>query len=124
MAKHASKSFIQPVAHRPPEQRSVPVRDPDADNRMHQISAEERLRMIREVAYSFYERRGFVHGHDLEDWIEAEAHVDRMLSRQPTPESIETSEPDLQQSGGRSIIRDEMMKRILKQHPQRDVPKV
>lgn len=124
MAKHASKSFIQPVAHRPPEQRSVPVRDPDADNRMHQISAEERLRMIREVAYSFYERRGFVHGHDLEDWIEAEAHVDRILSKQGNPESIEMPEGDLQQSGGRSIIRDEMMKRILKQHPQRDVPKV
>ena len=124
MAKHASKSFIQDPAHQPAARQPAPVRGPSADSGAPSIGAEERLRMIREAAYSFYERRGFFHGHDQEDWLEAEAHVDRILSRQPTLESIETPESDLQQSGGRSIIRDEMMKRILKQHPQRDVPKV
>ncbi|MBI4292585.1 MAG: DUF2934 domain-containing protein [Betaproteobacteria bacterium] len=123
MAKHASKSFIQEAAHHPAARQSAPVRGPSADSRAPSIGAEERLRMIREVAYSFYERRGFVQGRDLEDWLEAEAHVDRMLFRRQTPESIEAMEPDLQQSTGRSIIRDEKLKRILKQHPQRDVPK-
>jgi hypothetical protein len=60
----------------------------------------------------------------LEDWLVAEAHVDRIVSRPRKPGSIETPEPELQQSGGRSPIRDEAMKRILKQHPQRDVPKL
>jgi len=124
MAKQASKSFIQDAAHYLAARQSAPLQGPAAGSRAPSIGAEERLRMIREVAYSFYERRGFVQGHDLEDWLEAEADVDAMLSRQATAEVTETLEPDLQQSGGRSIIRDEMMKRILKQHPQRDVPKV
>jgi len=35
------------------------------------VSAEE----ISRVAYEFFERRGCVHGHDLEDWLEAERIV-------------------------------------------------
>jgi hypothetical protein len=124
MARQASEPFIQDVAHYPAARQSASVQRLGADSRAPSIGDEERLRMIREIAYSFYERRGFIQGHDLEDWLEAEAYVDGMLSRQATIESFEASEPDLQQSGGRSIIRDEMMKRILKQHPQRDVPKV
>jgi hypothetical protein len=60
----------------------------------------------------------------LEDWLVAEAHAERIISRPRKPGSAETPEPELQQSGGRSPIRDEAMKRILKQHPQRDAPKV
>lgn len=33
----------------------------------------ERLIQIR--AYHFYEKRGCEHGHDLEDWLRAEAEV-------------------------------------------------
>ena len=28
---------------------------------------------IREAAYALYEARGHVHGHDLDDWLKAEA---------------------------------------------------
>ena len=35
------------------------------------ISSEE----IARVAYELFERRGCVHGHDLEDWVEAERIV-------------------------------------------------
>ena len=35
------------------------------------VSAEE----ISRVAYKLFERRGFVHGHDLEDWLAAERIV-------------------------------------------------
>jgi len=30
---------------------------------------------VREVAYSMYERRGFSHGNDMNDWLEAERKV-------------------------------------------------
>lgn len=88
------------------------------------ITAEERRRMIQGAAYARYERRGFVHGHDLEDWLAAETHVDSIISGRRKPEAPETPEPELQQSGGRSIARDERMKRIVKQHPQRDDLKI
>jgi Protein of unknown function (DUF2934) len=40
--------------------------------------------MIRIAAYSFYERRGFVGGHELEDWLQAEMEVDRQLAETGT----------------------------------------
>jgi hypothetical protein len=45
-----------------------------------QSSPEMRESMIRLAAYSFYERRGLVDGHELEDWMLAEMEVDRRLS--------------------------------------------
>lgn len=32
--------------------------------------------LIRLAAYSFYERRGFIDGHELGDWLQAEMEVD------------------------------------------------
>lgn len=49
--------------------------------------ADEQTReaMIRLAAYTFYERRGYVSGAELEDWLEAEMEVDRQLAAvQPT----------------------------------------
>jgi hypothetical protein len=47
--------------------------------------AEKREVMIRIAAYSFYERRGFVAGHELEDWLQAEVEVERQLAAAPQP---------------------------------------
>ena len=88
------------------------------------IGAEERERMIEEAAYARYARRGFAQGHDLEDWLVAEAHVDKIISGRRKPETLEAPEVELQQSGGRSAVRDEAMKRIVKQHSQRDDLKI
>ena len=33
--------------------------------------------MIRQAAYAYYEERGRVDGHDLEDWLKAEAQIAR-----------------------------------------------
>lgn len=44
------------------------------------ISPEERSRMIAEAAYYRAQRRGFAGGHSEEDWLEAEAEIDRMIS--------------------------------------------
>ena len=48
---------------------SVNVRRQETTSRA--VSAEE----ISHVAYELFERRGCVHGHDLEDWLEAERIV-------------------------------------------------
>jgi len=49
---------------------------------------EKREAMIRIAAYTFYERRGFVSGHELEDWLEAEMEVDRQSAAEPKPTEV------------------------------------
>jgi hypothetical protein len=41
----------------------------------------DRDRMVAEAAYYRAERRGFSPGADLEDWLEAEAEIERLLGR-------------------------------------------
>ena len=43
------------------------------------VAAEDRYKMIAAAAYLRSERRGFVSGHALDDWVAAEAEIDRML---------------------------------------------
>jgi hypothetical protein len=44
--------------------------------------------MISEAAYLRAERRGFVPGHEVEDWLAAEQEVERLLAAEhvPTPQ--------------------------------------
>lgn len=44
-----------------------------------ELTPEERDRMIAEAAYYRAARRGFAPGHELEDWLAAEAEIDREL---------------------------------------------
>lgn len=48
------------------------------------------------------------------------------MNRQQKPElpKEEPPQPEIQQGEGRSIVTDERLKRLIKQHPQRDEPKV
>ena len=41
---------------------------------------EDRCASIAEAAYFIAQRRGFVPGHELEDWLQAENEVDARLS--------------------------------------------
>jgi len=43
------------------------------------VTPEERYRMIAEAAYFLAEKRGFVDGDVAEDWLAAEAEIDRIL---------------------------------------------
>ena len=43
------------------------------------VTATARRAMIAESAYLRAERRGFTPGHETEDWLAAEAEVDRLL---------------------------------------------
>ena len=45
------------------------------------VSASERRAMIETAAYLHAERRGFEPGHEVEDWLAAEAEVDNRLSQ-------------------------------------------
>ncbi len=45
------------------------------------IEPENRLAMIAQAAYYRAERRGFDPGHEVFDWLEAEAAVDAAISR-------------------------------------------
>lgn len=43
------------------------------------ISAEEREKFVAQAAYFRAEKRGFAPGYELQDWIEAEAEVLRLI---------------------------------------------
>ncbi len=43
--------------------------------------AVSRETLVAEIAYSLAERRGFEPGHELEDWLAAEAEVQRQARR-------------------------------------------
>lgn len=51
----------------------VPVTEASA----WQDDPQTREALIRLAAYSFYERRGFIEGHEIEDWLQAEMEIDR-----------------------------------------------
>jgi len=36
--------------------------------------------MVRQTAYAYYEERGCIDGHDLEDWLKAEAQIARTFA--------------------------------------------
>ena len=55
--------------------RSPPVVNPPRAK----LTPEARHALIAEAAYLRAERRGFVPGHETEDWLAAEAEVDALL---------------------------------------------
>ena len=77
----------------------------------------ERMGMIREAAYSRYMDRGYEHGHDLEDWLEAEAEIDAAM----TEPGIEFG---MQQGGTMGPAEDEALKRLVRRHPRKEIPLV
>ena len=84
------------------------------------LSLEQREARIREAAYQRYAKRGYVPGHDLDDWLTVEAELERGM-----PEFQELlPETELQQSGVRGPAKDEKLKRIIKQHPHKAIPQV
>ncbi|HQT25152.1 MAG TPA: DUF2934 domain-containing protein [Burkholderiales bacterium] len=72
---------------------------------------------IREAAYNRYADRGYEHGHDLEDWLEAEAEIESE-SNEPGIES------GVQQGGTMGPAEDELLKRMIRRHPQKEIPLV
>ena len=103
---------------------AAPRGNPDIGARQA-LSPAQREAMIREAAYYRYLERGHADGHDVDDWLEAEAALDRI-----TPEAIapapEEFPPDIElhQSSVHGAGKDDELKRIIRQHPQRGIPQV
>lgn len=84
------------------------------------LSLEQREVMIREAAYYHYAQRGFAPGHDLDDWLAAEAEIEhRMPELQELPPDRE-----IQESGIHGPAKDDKLKRMVKQHPHQAIPQV
>lgn len=95
------------------------IRDPNITWR-GTFSLEQREAMIREAAYSHYAKRGYTHGHDLDDWLAAETELER-----GTPEPQEfPPDMELQQSSVHGPAMDEKLKQIITQHPRKAIPQV
>jgi hypothetical protein len=60
---------------------AVPITDTGFTIAAHdETLAELRHRLISDAAYARYVGRGYADGYDVEDWLEAEAEVDRALT--------------------------------------------
>lgn len=81
---------------------------------------EQREEMIRKAAYDRYEKRGYTHGYDLDDWLAAEDELEH-LTRQPQEYS---PDKEVQQSSIHGAGMDDKLKHIVKQHPQKAIPQV
>jgi len=79
----ASKSPDPPAtaeaAHRTPRSRKLPTDVPA----LARLAPEARRALIAKTAYLRAERRGFAPGHEVEDWLLAEAEVDALLTVAP-----------------------------------------
>lgn len=75
------------------------------------FSLEQREAMIRETAYSYFVKRGYTHGHDLDDWLATETELER-----GAPESQEFPlDIELQQNSVHRPPMDEKLKQIITQ---------
>lgn len=88
------------------------------------ISPEQRENMIREAAYFRYVEHGSVPGHDLDDWLAAEAEVSSGAVGRQMSEPAGATEFGMQGSGAHGAWEDDAVKRIIKQHPQKGIPQV
>lgn len=83
-------------------------------------SLEQREAMIRDAAYYHYAKRGYAPGHELDDWLAAEAEIERRI------EEAAEFPPDtaVQQSGVHGARMDDALKRTVRQHPQKAIPQI
>jgi hypothetical protein len=89
------------------------------------FSLEQREAMIREAAYYRCLQRGFAPGHDLEDWLAAEAELEHGTpAPQPAGSAEFPPELEVQQSSVHGAGADDELKRIIRQHPQKGIPQV
>lgn len=85
-------------------------------------TVEERENMIREAAYYRYLERGGEGGHDMDDWLAAEAELNHGKSYES--EWTMAEEPEIQQSSVHGAAADDELKHIVRQHPQKAIPNV
>ena len=70
---------MPPKAPLPGASKDKPRRTPLATRAAPDATPEERRQLIAETAYFLAERRGFAEGGEMDDWLQAEAEIDRRL---------------------------------------------
>lgn len=73
------KTTTKAPAAKAPVTRGTAVKRTPPAGIMLPVSHEERWRMVAEAAYYIAQRRGFVGGDAIADWVAAEAEVDARL---------------------------------------------
>lgn len=84
------------------------------------FSLEQREAMIREAAYYHYVKRGYAPGHDLDDWLAAETEIERGA----TAFTEFPADTGVQQSSVHGASKDDELKRLVRQHPQKAIPQI
>ena len=77
----AKKPPAAPRKNTTPKPSSTTPRTPSRTAASVALTREELEKLISEAAYFRAKQRGFQPGHELEDWIQAEAEVMRRLER-------------------------------------------
>ena len=75
---HAATDTAKPVP--PKKAKSTAVKGEGPVVAQPPASGDGRDEIVRQTAYFFYEARGRMHGHELEDWLRAESEVERSLA--------------------------------------------
>ena len=88
-----SKTPRKPAARKPAEGPAAPRRKAAAPEeaptpgasgeKPADLAPEELRRFIAEAAYFRAQKRGFTPGYELQDWVEAESEVRRLIGRGP-----------------------------------------
>lgn len=71
----------------PSPERTAPQRKPAAPlaNGQTRFTGEELSRMVAEAAYFRAQQRGFISGHEVDDWLDAEQEMLAKLLSAPQP---------------------------------------
>lgn len=86
----SSKTAVEPAVAPAAKPAKAPAKPratrskPSAVSNAIQLTPEERHRVVAEAAYFIAERRGFAGGSSIDDWLQAEAEIDRMLAGSTT----------------------------------------
>ncbi|MFN3398556.1 MAG: DUF2934 domain-containing protein [Sulfurimicrobium sp.] len=64
----------------PKAKAAAPAKKPSAAKAKKNVTPEQRYNMICEAAYFKAERRGFSPDNVIQDWLEAEAEINKMLN--------------------------------------------
>ncbi len=81
----ASQSSRAPATKRPAEPAAAKPRNRASTSEVSvapAASGNGHEELIRQRAYSLYEARNYESGHDLEDWLQAEAQIRHSLGRE------------------------------------------
>jgi hypothetical protein len=91
-SRGTAKTAIVPPALAGDAVAAVLDTEESAPDGLATVDPEFRQAMIATAAYYIAEQRGFVPGHELDDWCAAEAAVDATLRRIPAPEGQSASD--------------------------------